>query len=305
MFANANRGHLPQTGGGRADDKEPTVIDGVTQNVLVRWFGGLYGTSPQKFHAPSGLLYEYLGTAEVGGCPTFLEMAEHLRPQYGPVCYAYSSILGRHAEWVGPPSAPVRDRTGGVKLTRIRNAAEKALIWDSIRIQTGKLDRTPWGYPTTGWNAKHEPNFHGRHGLNGNVAWADGHCSPYTPYYFDTHNNGGDPAPAQATPRRRHRPRRRPDDGRDVPRGVARAAPEHVQPSRRAAAECSPRRQPRAHDGQGHIRGRVARTIRRRSGDSVLGHTFTTRCRSRLHGAERPGRSAVKARRNASPSSRH
>ena len=193
MFANANRGHLPQTGGGRADDKEPTVIDGVTQNVLVRWFGGLYGTSPQKFHAQSGLLYEYLGTAEVGGCPTFLEMAEHLRPQYGPVCYAYSSILGRHAEWVGPPSAPVRDRTGGVKLTRVRNASEKALLWDSIRIQSGKLDRTPWGYPTTGWNAKHEPNFHGRHGINGNVAWADGHCSPFTPYYFDTHNNGGDP----------------------------------------------------------------------------------------------------------------
>ena len=193
MFANVNRGHLPQTGGPRANDKEPTVIDGVTQNVMVRWFGGLYG-SPQKFHPQSGLLYEYLGTAEVGGCPTFMELAEYLRPQYGPVCYAYNSILGRHAEWVGPAWGVPRDRSGGVKLTRVRNASEKALLWDAIRINGGELDRTPWGYPTTGANTapnnKHEPNFHGRHGDYGNVAWADGHCSNFAPYYFDSFNNG-------------------------------------------------------------------------------------------------------------------
>ena len=66
MFANDHKGFLPQVGS--ATGSEAFTIDGVSYNVLVRWFGGLYGT-PQKFYAPASMLAKYWGTASVGGCP--------------------------------------------------------------------------------------------------------------------------------------------------------------------------------------------------------------------------------------------
>ncbi len=186
MFANANGGHLPQTGS--AKNVEPFDINGVMTNVNVRWFGGFYG-SPQRFYAPASMLEEYWGLADVGGCPSF-EVDEFLRPQYGPVDYAYNSLYGRHAEWV----AGGAKRNGrGVKIHRISEASRKALVWDSARVQAGKLDRTPWGYPSTGWNGRHEPNFHARHGLLGGVAFVDGHAETIQPHYFDSFNSSLDP----------------------------------------------------------------------------------------------------------------
>ena len=190
MFANDHGGHLPQIGSRK--NSEPFEVNGVTTNVFVRWFGGFYG-APQRFFAPASMLDEYWGLADVGGCPSF-EVEEYLRPQYGPVDYAYNSLFGRQAEWV----AGGAKRNGlGVKIHRIVNPSLKALAWDAARVQSGKLDRTPWGYPSTGWSGKHDPNFHARHGVLGNVVFADGHAESMQPHYFDSFNSGLDPAVAR------------------------------------------------------------------------------------------------------------
>jgi prepilin-type processing-associated H-X9-DG protein len=159
-------------------------------NVSVRWFGGFYGNN---FHASSAMLARYWGTAEIGGCPTF-EVEETLRPQYGPVDYAYNSLYARHKPWVDGGAR----RSGlGERVSRIRNATEKALVWDAARINAGIPDRTPWGYPTTGnvvFNAPatptNDPNFHGRHATKGNIVFVDGHAELREPAYFDTYNGG-------------------------------------------------------------------------------------------------------------------
>ena len=189
LFAHENKGFLPQIGSA-GSGSEAYTIDGTSYNVLVRWFGGLYGT-PQKFHAPASMLAKYWGTASVGGCPTF-EVDEVLRPQYGPVDYAYNSIFARHKDWVAPAT-----RNGlGVKLSKIRRSSEKAVVWDAARLESGRLDRTPWGYPTTGNvnNNMTDPNFHGRHNKRGNVGWADGSVTAIEPAFFDAYNGGQDPA---------------------------------------------------------------------------------------------------------------
>ena len=200
MFAQENKGHLPQMG--LAADFEMIDVNGTGSpvKVLVRWFGGLYG-SPQKFHAPSGMLAKYWGIADVGGCPTF-EVDEFLRPQYGPVDYAYNSLYARHWAWVEGGKFPLGDarraylRSGlGVKVSRIRNAPEKAVVWDAARLFNDLPDRTPWGYPTTGnvLSVKTDSNFHGRHVKRGNVGFADGHCEAVEPTYFDAYNGGQKP----------------------------------------------------------------------------------------------------------------
>jgi prepilin-type N-terminal cleavage/methylation domain-containing protein/prepilin-type processing-associated H-X9-DG protein len=186
LFAHDNKGFLPQIGSA-GTGAEPYTIDGANYNVLVRWFGGLYGT-PQKFHPPAAMLAKYWGTANVAGCPT-LEFDDVFRPQYGPVDYAYNAIYARHRDWAAGGTL----RNGlGVKLSRIRRSSEKALVWDSARIESGQIDRTPWGYPTTGNvnNNKTDPNFHGRHSRRGNVGWADGSVTPIEPAYFETYNGG-------------------------------------------------------------------------------------------------------------------
>jgi prepilin-type processing-associated H-X9-DG protein/prepilin-type N-terminal cleavage/methylation domain-containing protein len=202
MFALENKGHLPQMG--IASDSEMIDVTGggaPTQKVLVRWFGGLYGT-PQKFYAPAAMLAKYWGTADVGGCPTF-EVDDFLRPQYGPVDYAYNSMYARHWDWVegGKPAmiaagkAPYYRSGLGVKVSRIRNGAEKALVWDAARLNGDQPDRTPWGYPTTGnvLDNKSDPNFHGRHNRKGNVGFVDGHVEGVVPAYFGTYTGGQSP----------------------------------------------------------------------------------------------------------------
>ena len=84
MFSIENKGHLPQIGSaGTGSESIDVNNNGTPVNVLVRWFGGLYG-SPQRFYGPASMLSRYWGTADIGGCPTF-EVEEFLRPQYGPV----------------------------------------------------------------------------------------------------------------------------------------------------------------------------------------------------------------------------
>ena len=189
LFAHDNKGYLPQVGGaGASTDKFD--INGVSTTVNIRWFGGLYGT-PQKFHAPAAMLARYWGTANVGGCPSF-GVGDVFRPQYGPVDYAYNSLYARHKEW----AAGGLEKNGrGVKLSRIRKSSEKALVWDAARLDVTVLDRTPWGYPTTGNvnNNKTDPNFHGRHNRKGNIGYADGHVGAEEPAFFASYNGGQDP----------------------------------------------------------------------------------------------------------------
>ena len=188
LFAHDNKGYLPQVGAaGASTDKFD--INGVSTSVNIRWFGGLYG-SPQKFHASAAMLARYWGTANVGGCPSF-GVGDVFRPQYGPVDYAYNSLYARHKEW----AAGGLEKNGrGVKLARIRKTSEKALVWDSARLDVTTLDRTPWGYPTTGNvnNNKTDPNFHGRHNRKGNIGYADGHVGAEEPAFFDSYNGGQD-----------------------------------------------------------------------------------------------------------------
>lgn len=189
LFANDHKGYLPQIGSA-GTGSEMFDIDGSSQKVLVRWFGGLYG-SPQKFHPPAAMLARYWGTANVGGCPT-LEFDDYFRPQYGPVDYAYNAIFARHRDWAIGGSL----RNGlGVRLSKIRRSADKAIIWDSARLNGSVIDRTPWGYPTTGnvSNNKTDPNFHGRHNRKGNVGFVDGSVRAIEPAFFDSYNGGQDP----------------------------------------------------------------------------------------------------------------
>ena len=133
-------------------------------NVL--WFGGWYNGTPNNgtFYAPAAMLAPYWGTAKVGGCPTFSDTHDLLRPGYGPVDYAYNSVAARQVEWSGTASVP-QDRSGlGVVLSSIRNSSEKAAVWDSARVINGGLDRTPFGYPSSGnpFTGSPEPTFHAR-----------------------------------------------------------------------------------------------------------------------------------------------
>jgi prepilin-type processing-associated H-X9-DG protein/prepilin-type N-terminal cleavage/methylation domain-containing protein len=198
MFANSNQGYLPQIGtaGTGAEAIDITGAGAPPVNVMIRWFGGLAGT-PQQFYAPGSMLAPYWGTADIGGCPTF-EVDDMLRPQYGPVDYAYNSLYARHKDW----TAGGTRRSGfGVKVSRIRDASSKALVWDAARLENGLPDRTPWGYPTTGnvtFNPpaapKTDPNFHGRHNRRGNVGFVDGHAESLEPRIWDTYSGGQDVA---------------------------------------------------------------------------------------------------------------
>lgn len=192
LFAHENKGFLPQIGSA-GTGSETHTINGTNYTVPVRWFGGWYG--PKKtFHPPASMLAKYLGSATVSGCPSF-EVDDVFRPEYGPVDYAYNAIFARHRDWAIGGTL----RNGlGVKLSKIRRSSEKAVVWDSARLNSGRLDRTPWGYPTTGNPNpdpdQTDPNFHGRHNRRGNVGWADGSVTAIEPTFFDTYNGGQDPA---------------------------------------------------------------------------------------------------------------
>ena len=188
MYVNNNRQYLPPTNGGN----QTVEINGVNQTVAVRWYGGAYGAggvTGGTFYGEAGPLAPYWGTASIGGCPTFDQMETVLRPGYGPCSYAYNDWCGKPP--VAPP-VPGQLVVSGYKLAAFRNQSEKAMIWDSARIlpPATTLDRTPWGYPTSGNpnNAKPDPNFHGRHNKGvGNIVWVDGHAGAFAPTYFDAY----------------------------------------------------------------------------------------------------------------------
>ena len=202
MYADANRGYLPPTNGGT----QTMNVNGTERQVAVRWYGGAYGpgASPNvtngDFWGPASPLTPYWGTASVSGCPTFAHVNEIFRKGYGPVAYAYNAFAGHQFATVAQMPGFTFDTRVGEKLSRFKRAADKAAVWDSARVPAGEtiLDRTPWGYPTSGNpnpSANNpDPNFHGRHGQYGNVGWFDGHASSFRPRYFDSYGgNTADP----------------------------------------------------------------------------------------------------------------
>ena len=188
MYANDQHGYLPPMLYRTAQTLD---VNHAPQSVYVRWFGGWYGAN-NTFTPEGSILKRYWGTANIGGCPSFLEQSDLLRTMYGPSDYAYSTVA---ADWKRYVSTGLEY---GLKLSRFRDAASKAAMWDSAWINGGKIDRLAWGYPTSGNfnNNSTTPTFHGRHHGNGNVGWLDGHASAVAPYYFSTFVGSGAPDPA-------------------------------------------------------------------------------------------------------------
>ena len=206
MYANAHRGYLPPTNpvpGPPGPTSATAVfnINGTNTTVAVRWYGGAYGpggVTGGTFYPPASPLAPYWGNASVSGCPSFQAAADVFRVGYGPVAYAYNAFAGHqfrtYAQWPGE----VVSQLHGEKITKFKKPAQKAAVWDSARVPAGAvaIDRTPWGYPTSGNpnNGVPDPNFHGRHANYGNVGWFDGHASSVQPKYFEYYG------PATANP---------------------------------------------------------------------------------------------------------
>lgn len=200
MYANANRGHFPPTNPvapppASASAKGVFDVNGTPTTVSIRWFGGAIGSiTTGKFFPPASPLAAYWGNASVAGCPSFQQMESVFRPGYGPVAYAYNAFAGHQfrnfIQWPGETISQL----AGEKITKFKKSAQKAIIWDSARVQSGKrtLDRTPWGYPSSGNpnNGVPDPSFHARHNGYGNVGWADGHASSVAPYYHMAYGSG-------------------------------------------------------------------------------------------------------------------
>lgn len=200
LFANDNKGYLPQTSGAYPGTAS-VEVNGVPMNMSIRWFGGFQGST---FYPEGSPLRKYWGKATVAGCPTF-EVDDLIRPEYGPVDYAYNTLYGRQYEWVvgnnNTLTPNVEDKKRlmsgyGIKLAKIRRSSDKALTWDSARLNGTVIDRIPWGYPTAGFSTAvpavlaTQPTFHARHNKRGNVGWADGHASPAEPAFFPSYNGG-------------------------------------------------------------------------------------------------------------------
>lgn len=199
MYAEANRGHLPPTNpvapGGPNSASAVFDVNGTPTTIAIRWYGGAIGSITNgTFFPASSPLFRYWGNASVSGCPSFLAMEDVFRPGYGPVAYAYNAFAGHQfdsfVQWPGE----VVSQLAGEKITKFRKPAQKALVWDSARVRNGTttLDRTPWGYPSSGNpnNGTPDPCFHARHNNYGNVGWADGHASSVEPYYHMAYGSG-------------------------------------------------------------------------------------------------------------------
>lgn len=181
MYAINNHDYFPPTSGGNVTITIPGYAS--PQTVAVRWWGGAIGsiTTGTPYYAVSPLA-PFWGKAALDGCPENKEKQSTIRPGYGTNDYAYNDYCGRG--------------TGtGVKASTIRRSQNKALLWDSGRFGTGSgstvgfdfVDRTPWGYPSSGNpnNSKPDPNFQGRHNGLGSVVYCDGHAAAIKPYLFD------------------------------------------------------------------------------------------------------------------------
>jgi prepilin-type N-terminal cleavage/methylation domain-containing protein/prepilin-type processing-associated H-X9-DG protein len=209
MYAQAHKGLCP-----------PTSVPNVTmtwrgvanRQVAIKWYGGAYGRENQPNHTSVdvtkgyfdeelSVLHKYWGKASAGGCPSAQYM-ENLgtaayRPGYGPTAYAYNDIIGKNPAY----HAGGASYYAGVKLAKIRNSSQKAMFWDSARLNGNALERSPWGYPTTGIGntatapaypnaTRQEPTLHARHRGMANVAYFDGHAETIQPYYPDTYLYG-------------------------------------------------------------------------------------------------------------------
>jgi prepilin-type N-terminal cleavage/methylation domain-containing protein/prepilin-type processing-associated H-X9-DG protein len=198
MYSSDNGGYLPPT----SDGNITVLVNGVATTVASRWYGGAIGSvTTGTFYGPASPLDQYWGVANVGGCPAFTDQESILRPGYGTCDYAYNALLGHQFFNNALASVTPNYKLYGEKLGTIRNAASKAIVWDSARIAPGNItiDRTPWGYETSGNfgdasvanpnpPGTPDPNFMGRHsGGMGNVAWCDGHASTFLPYYFTSY----------------------------------------------------------------------------------------------------------------------
>jgi prepilin-type N-terminal cleavage/methylation domain-containing protein/prepilin-type processing-associated H-X9-DG protein len=184
MYSDDNHGFLIPTS---CANTQSFVVNGVlTPNIYVRWYGGAIGNvTTGPYVAAASPLFPYLDNAlnNLGGCPEFLYLTDSKRPGYGPCSYAYNDWCGRGPDGSGNIS--------GNKLVAFLRPADKAAFWDSARIlpPNTALDRTPWGYPTSGNpnTSQPDPNFHGIHNGLGNIFWLDGHASSQAPYYFDAY----------------------------------------------------------------------------------------------------------------------
>ncbi|MGC4033508.1 MAG: type II secretion system protein [Tepidisphaeraceae bacterium] len=172
MYANENRGFLPYGG-------TYSAADPLGGTRYYAWCGSYKLTDNNSFRAQDGMLYPYLKTAQVDGCP---EHRSDTRLYYGPVDYAYNSVYMGNCP-TGGSVAPYL----GAKLSRVKQTANKAMFWDSGRINGTALERTFIGYPTSYATSAHSVlqwhTFAGRHkGGTGTVVWADGHASSMKPW---------------------------------------------------------------------------------------------------------------------------
>ena len=180
-FALDNDGRLPHGGAQVVGE-----ING--EEIRSAWFGWFDPPSAQTsddgaFYPERGIMSDYLGREDVGGCPT---ARNETRSEFGPVDYAYNiQYLGGQL-WPDQYEFPL-----GRRIVDAARPSRTALVFDSARIsQAGELERTPWGYPPSGvrnggifitW-----PSFHGRHGGDGVVAWLDTHVSREPPRVYDS-----------------------------------------------------------------------------------------------------------------------
>ena len=170
-YTNSYNGYVPPQSNGDEDG------DGVE----MRWYGG-FNSSTSEFAEDEGSLSPYLGTADVGGCPSLDNDESYVN--LGPVDYAYNWQIS--AEQALPPPYTSASMT---RVDDILKPSDTVAFFDGGRYRPADgLARSAWGYPAS----VGIPPFHGRHEGAGNVAWIDGHVSRRKPTYFTAYD-GFDP----------------------------------------------------------------------------------------------------------------